>query len=69
MITIQKGEINCNNINGHWGYRELTAERKQGDCKVKISVPAGPRSSKSVTFTVEEEEFIKLAQWMRGEIR
>lgn len=70
MKTIQSGEIEVDTIDGHsWAWKTLRAERKKGESQILLTVPAGPRTAKTVTMKVSEEEFIRLAQWMRGEIR
>jgi len=70
MKSIQSGEIELDQMNGRWNWtRTLKAERTEGSSRVLLTFPAGPKTKRIVTAYVSDEEFIRLAQWMRGERR
>lgn len=70
MKTIQTGEIRLKRVNDEWRWSQtLRAERTKGDSEVKLIFPAGPKTKRTICAFVDEEELIRLAQWMRGEVR
>ncbi len=70
METIQAGTIEGKRINGRYGsWKHLRAEREKGCSDVELTFPAGPRTDKKITMVVNDEQFIQLAMWMRGERR
>lgn len=69
MKTIQSCEISTDEFNGKWAYRDIKFERKKGSKFVKVTVPKGQRTEKTLSFTLNEEDLIQAAMWMRGEIR